>query len=127
VSVIGRIRSRRRRPQTPRAVADGRFSVAAGEDGVAVTGEVDIATAPTLREGLLAEAGRTPLLVDLSGVTFMDSSGLAVLLHLDKEVATRGGRVAFIAPSKPVRLLFDVTGVDAQLAVFETAEEALAG
>jgi anti-anti-sigma factor len=127
VSVIGRIRSRRRRPPSPRFATDGRFSVAVDDAGVAVSGEVDIATAATLREGLLAQRGRSPLLVDLSAVTFMDSSGLAALLDLHKVVTEHGGRVAFVAPSQPVRLLFDVTGVGAQLDVFDTAAEALRG
>jgi anti-sigma B factor antagonist len=131
VSVIGRIRSRRRSSRQPRLAADGRFAVAAGDtDGaatLAVSGEVDIATAPVLREALRAHAGRSPLLIDLSAVTFMDSSGLAVLLDLHQRAGERGERVAFIAPSQPVRLLFDVTGLGDELHLFSTAAEALAG
>jgi anti-anti-sigma factor len=56
----------------------------------------------------------------------MDSSGLAALLDVQREVAARGGRLAVLAPSQPVALLFDVAGVGAQLPVFASVEEALA-
>jgi anti-anti-sigma factor len=95
---------------------------------VEVCGEVDIATSPRLREALLAE--RPPagalLLVDLTGVTFIDSSGLSVLLTLRSDVKAAGERLAIVCPDGPARLLFEVTGVESELPLFPTREAALA-
>jgi anti-sigma B factor antagonist len=108
------------RPFTAEAVATDRGVI------VDVAGEVDIATAPRLREAL-ATRPRVDglLLVDLTSVTFMDSSGLAVILELQAEVAQAGARLAIVCPPGPVRLLFEVTGVDVDLPLFPTREAAL--
>jgi anti-anti-sigma factor len=94
---------------------------------VEVCGEVDIATSPHLREAL---AQRPPagalLLVDLTDVTFIDSSGLSVLLTLHRDVKAAGERLAVVCPDGPARLLFEVTGVEAELPLFPTREAALA-
>jgi anti-sigma B factor antagonist len=94
---------------------------------VDVAGEVDIATSPQLRQALAARpAAGELLLVDLTSVAFMDSSGLAVLLDLHADVTASGGRLAIVCPPGPVRLLFEVTGVDTELPLYATREAALA-
>jgi anti-sigma B factor antagonist len=124
-------RLRRRRAAAAAADVPLRpFSAVAGPASygllVEVAGEVDIATAPRLREAL---AERPPagelLLVDLSGVTFMDSSGLSVVLNLQRDLRDAGQRLAIVCPAGPARLLFEVTGVDTELPLFATREEAL--
>jgi anti-anti-sigma factor len=94
---------------------------------VVVAGEVDIATAPQVREVMapIASAGRSVCL-DLSAVTFMDSVGLALVLALHRELGVHGGRLAIVCPEGPAKLLFEVTGVDAELALHPTREAAVA-
>jgi anti-sigma B factor antagonist len=93
---------------------------------VSITGELDIATVPRARAVLQDEpvSGATAVVVDLSGVTFMDSTGLAVVMDLKRELDARRGRLTIACPEGPARLLFDVTGVADQLALYGTREEA---
>jgi anti-sigma B factor antagonist len=87
------------------------------EDGFCLTvaGEVDLATAPALRERLRElRAEERPVRVDLSQVEFMDSSGLAVLVAATNEARANGWRFAVdpdVAPQ--VRRLFQIAGVEA--------------
>ena len=125
-----RWRRRRAAPESPDRVVRPFVAEAVATDFgllVDVAGEVDIATSPALRETLT----RRPdpgglLLVDLTRVTFLDSSGLSVLLGLRQDMAAAGGRLAIVCPPGPARLLFEVTGVDTELPLFATREEALA-
>ena len=63
-------------------------------------------------------------MIDLAGVTFMDSTGIAALVKLEHGLAARAGRMAIACPEGPARLLLDVTGLAEQLAVFATRAEA---
>jgi anti-anti-sigma factor len=85
-----------------------------------VAGELDLATAPSLTAALQAAlaSGAREIWIDLSGVTFMDSSGLHALLAVRDRLHHDGRRLAVIAPSGPVRRLLELTGVDRILAVF---------
>jgi len=93
------------------------FSVNEREEGgvkvIAVAGELDIATAPTLCARLDAtRSGRRPrLLIDLSGVDFCDSTGLRALLGAASEVRAHGGRFAVVCPpSGDVARLLEIVG-----------------
>ena len=93
---------------------------------VAIAGELDIATVPHVSAALEAEpaASAGAVAVDLTGVTFMDSTGLAALVKLEHALAARAGRLAVACPEGPARLLLDVTGLAEQLAVYATRAEA---
>ena len=93
---------------------------------VSIAGELDIATVPRLIDALAAEPAATAgaLVVDLAGVTFMDSTGLGELVKLEHALADRDGRLLIACPEGPARLLLDVTGLTEQLAVFATRAEA---
>jgi len=97
-----------------------------------VEGELDIATAPTLKESLTAalDSGATRIVVDLSGVTFMDSVSLAAILHARRRLSG-GGRLVCVTPAGSyIRLIFEIAGGVTLLHVFETraaAVDALAG
>ena len=96
---------------------------------VAIDGDVDLATVPELRTALQAVAtagdGR-PLVIDLTAVTFMDSSGLAVLLAATKAARERDRPFAIVCPEGPARLLLAVTGLDGKLPLQGSRAEALA-
>ena len=87
---------------------------------LAVSGELEIATADTLREaveGAIA-SGAAELWVDLTHVRFMDSSGLRVLLSAQTLLRGRSKSLAVICPPGPVRRVFEVSGLEASLAIY---------
>jgi anti-sigma B factor antagonist len=95
---------------------------------VGASGEIDAHTAPRLRErihGVLAEAGVEHLVIDLSGVTFLDSSALGVLVGALKRMNERDGRLDIVVPSSHVRRIFEITALDRVLALHETRASAL--
>lgn len=87
-----------------------------------VEGELDMATA-SLLERHVSEAvasGATDLLLDMSAVTFIDSSGLRALIAAKKLVP---GRMVVLAPSRAVRRLFEVSGLSSAIEVFDAIED----
>ena len=92
-----------------------------------VGGEVDLATAPQLRAKLVdlvevGEAGR--VVVDLTPVAFMDSTGLGVLLAAHKRARANGGRVLLVCPEGPVLRVVRLTGMDKVLSIHGSLAEA---
>jgi anti-sigma B factor antagonist len=87
-----------------------------GERNVlAVSGELDLYTAPRLHHELSAAlAGDEPphVVVDMSGVSFCDSTGMNVLLAAHRSAVGRGGEVMLACPRSPVRKVLQVTGLD---------------
>jgi len=84
-----------------------------GETVVAVTGELDVTTAPELRERLTAliGAGSTTILLDLAGVTFVDSTALSVLVAALKRLRQADGDLQLSSPLPSVRRVFEITGL----------------
>jgi anti-anti-sigma factor len=82
-----------------------------GVEVVAVSGEIDIASAPRLITGLndAVGAGETPVVVDLTDVGFMDSTGLALLLNAHRRLSRRGKGFAVVCADGPVRRVFTIT------------------
>lgn len=84
-------------------------------DGVAVialSGELDLATAPILRENLarLEESGPVTIKVDLREVTFIDSSGLKEFLEARSRAKDNGHRLLMSGASPAAQRLFELTG-----------------
>lgn len=81
---------------------------------VTVQGEVDMLTAPLLwervEETILAHEGA--LVLDLTGVRFMDSMGLGVMIRVQKRLREANRPLVVRSPSEPVRKVFAVTGLD---------------
>jgi anti-sigma B factor antagonist len=79
-----------------------------------VRGDVDIYTAPRLKEAVLAALSldARSLAIDLSRVEFMDSTGLEVLLSARKRTAERGGDLYVLGARKQVRRLFQLVRLD---------------
>jgi anti-sigma B factor antagonist len=88
---------------------------AKGRDVVAVQGEIDVATSPALREELYAliDGGVSELVVDLSGLGFIDSSGLGVLVAALKHTRERGGQLVLAGLQQPARRVFEITDLTA--------------
>jgi anti-sigma B factor antagonist len=85
---------------------------------VTVVGDVDMASRPLLHDAI-ARLGtdRRPLRLDLSGVTFMDSMGLNLLVQVQRLCEVNGGSLTVCSPSAPVRRLFELAGVDGFLTI----------
>ena len=95
-----------------------------------VDGEIDTLTASRLQTGLdealeAALADGAQAVVDLSGVTFLASSGLAVLIGGARRMAELGGRLRLIAASRAVTRPLQVTGADALFDVHDDLASAL--
>lgn len=80
---------------------------------VKVYGEIDVYTAPKLRETLfsLTEQRRVDLTIDLSGVAYMDSTGLGVFVGTFKQVRANEGAFRLIGLSDRLKRLFKITGL----------------
>jgi anti-sigma B factor antagonist len=92
-----------------------------------VTGDVDVATAPRLRERLvgLITDGQTRLVVDLDEVDFLDSTGLGVIVGVLKRARTLGGDLRLVCTRPAIRKVFEITALDRTMPLAETAEAAL--
>ena len=96
---------------------------------VAPCGEVDVVTAPQLgrRRLGLADEGKTRVVVDLSQVTFMDSTGIGVLLNALKHMRLRKGALVLVCPTERILRPFQITGLVDHLRIFGSREQALGG
>ena len=93
-----------------------------------VTGEIDIASAGALRTNLLrlASAPAVGLVVDLTAVSFVDSSGLNALVAAWTQLDERGGRLVVAAATPLVVRLLEVTGLNQLFTVVSTQAAARA-
>src|SRR5580658_8902524 len=94
-----------------------------------LTGELDIANAPALREQLLGllRPGSSRLVIDLSKVSFCDATGLAVLVSTARRAKLLGGFLRLAAVSPQVRQVLEITGLHRHLANFPTVHAASTG
>ena len=98
-----------------------------GADCVVVLGgEVDLYTAPELKQELhrLVAEGATRVVIDMTQTTFIDSTTLGVLLSVVKRVRPEGGAVVLVCPDRNVRRIFEITLLDRVFPIVDTREEA---
>ncbi|MCO6005431.1 STAS domain-containing protein [Actinoallomurus purpureus] len=100
-----------------------------GHTVIAVRGELDIATTPAVRDRILTilDDTTTPLVIDLSGVSFCDASGLAMLIGTQRRARSKGVTIALAAPRPIVRKMLRITGLDRAFAIHSTLASAQAG
>ena len=94
-----------------------------------VSGELELANCATLRETvveLLAQSV-TQLVLDLSALSFIDSSGVGVVIGALKRVRERNGALTLVITTPAIRRVFEITGLTEVFSVFDSREEALAG
>jgi anti-sigma B factor antagonist len=94
---------------------------------IAPEGEIDAVTAPQLGRRLLglADEGKIRVVVDLSRVTFLDSTGLGVLLNALRALASRRGTLVLVCPNERALRPFQITGLAARMPIFASREAAL--
>ena len=98
-----------------------------GYELLAVEGELDIATAPRMLAAFneaFADLER-PLVVDLSSVGFMDSTGLALLMNAYRRVKRRGQGFAIVCPRGPIARVFEIADMVDSLNVCPDRDSAL--
>lgn len=99
------------------------------EDGVCVvtvTGEVDVYTSPELKKHLLEaiDSGSPRLVVALDGVSFIDSSGLGVLVGALRRLKERGDELRVVCTRDQILKIFRITGLDKVFHIVATLDEA---
>ncbi|MGY1592313.1 STAS domain-containing protein [Geodermatophilus sp. SYSU D00708] len=96
-----------------------------GRPALGVRGELDLATAPQLAEAVDAvlAAGPRSMVVDLTGTTFMDSSGARQLAWSARRATRAGVRLQVVCPraNRPVRLVIDLLELETLVPIVETA------
>ena len=96
---------------------------------VQICGELDVSTSADLRERLLAVLNRctlSRLILDLSKLKFMDSSGVAVLVNTERRASLLGRTVVLVAPQRPVLRVLQICGIDHFLPIFDDIDTAAA-
>lgn len=95
---------------------------------ITVEGELDLFTAPSLKQMLVdaLHGGSSRLVVDLSLVTFIDSTTLGVLVGITRRLDEDDARLAIVCTRPNVRKIFEFSGLDGKFAIFQTLDEALA-
>jgi anti-sigma B factor antagonist len=87
---------------------------------LALEGEIDLHRSPVIKQQLAAIIDRRPacILVDLGGVSYMDSSGLAVLVEALQKLSSNGGRLGLFGLGQSVRHIFEIARLDQVFRIF---------
>lgn len=103
-----------------------RKDLGGGVAALMVVGKLNMVTASAMRDhvGAAIAAGWTRLVVDLSGVDFMDSSGLGALINGLKVSRQAGGDLRIASPNEQVKLVLRLTNMERLLTAYENAESA---
>jgi anti-sigma B factor antagonist len=96
---------------------------------VAVTGEIDLFTAPEFKQRVSApiDAGRTQVIVDLTETTFIDSSSLGVLIGAHRRLRRLDGALMIVCNNDAIVKTFRITGLDSVFTIVSTLDEAFNG
>jgi anti-sigma B factor antagonist len=96
---------------------------------VAPTGRLDVAGAPTLKEAIseALKGGPSKVVLDMEGVSFVDSTGLGSVIAALKQIRSSQGDLRLAAPNQQVRVVLELTTLDRVFPYFSTVEEALTG
>lgn len=102
------------------------------ENGVTVvapTGRLDVAGAPALKDAIneVVKNGPPRVVIDMEGVSFVDSTGLGSVISALKQIRGSQGELRLAAPNQQVRVVLELTTLDRVFPYYATVEEALAG
>lgn len=94
-----------------------------------IGGEIDVYTAPRLRERLIEMVGEgaRQVVVDLGRVEFLDSTGLGVLVGAHRRLRASDGTLTLVCPQERLRKIFRITGLDSVFEIHDSVEDATAG
>lgn len=90
-------------------------------------GSLDLATSPTVRAALTdaTDKGRQDMIVDLTQLEFLDSTGLGALIGAHRRAAEHGGTLRLVVHEGPIARLLNITGLIRVFAVYHSLEDAL--
>ena len=96
---------------------------------MAVTGEVDLFTAPKFKQRISdpIDAGRSTVIVDLTATTFIDSSSLGVLIGAHRRLKLQGGNLVVVCDNEAIVKTFRITGLDGVFTLVPSLDDALDG
>ncbi|HWB89491.1 MAG TPA: STAS domain-containing protein [Acidimicrobiia bacterium] len=96
---------------------------------LAVEGEIDLATVDELQKAIngIADNGGQHLVIDLTGSSFMDSTGLKALVMASRRFDEEGRSFAIAVSGGPVSRLIDLSGVNTSIRIVDRAEDAVSG
>jgi anti-sigma B factor antagonist len=105
---------------------DVRTEQAGASCTVALAGEIDVYTSPRLKQELLdlIDGGCVDIVIDLDALSFIDSSGLGVLVSGLRRAKEHGGTLRLICTNESILKIFRITGLDKVFPLFATIEEA---
>ena len=88
---------------------------------VAARGQIDLYSAPTFKTALVEalDDGITDLVVDLTAVDFMDSTGLGVLVGVSKRLRQAGGSVSIVTADETIKRIFEISGLTKRFEIHE--------
>jgi anti-sigma B factor antagonist len=94
---------------------------------VSVGGEIDLFTAPDLKQRLLEliDSGQRHIVIDLSETTFLDSTALGVLIGALKRLRAHDGELVIVNRDQSIAKTFEITGLDQIFTIRPTIAEAL--
>jgi anti-sigma B factor antagonist len=97
-------------------------------DVIGVAGEIDLYAAPELKERVARaiEEGRTRLVVDLSEATFIDSTGVGVLVGAQRRLEELGGSLDLVCTNRNVMRVLEIVGLERAFGTHESLEDAMA-
>jgi anti-sigma B factor antagonist len=94
-----------------------------------IGGEIDVYTAPRLRERLIemVGAGERQVVVDLGRVEFLDSTGLGVLVGAHRRLRAGDGSLSLVCPHERLLKIFRITGLDSVFEIHSSVDAAVGG
>ena len=95
---------------------------------IALSGEVDLYTAPEFKQQLLEAIGQgaKEVVVDFTETTFIDSTTLGVLVGGVKRLRPNGGRLSLVCSDRNIAKIFEITGLNTVFDIYESRDEAAA-
>tara|TARA_B100000315_G_scaffold154810_2_gene143332 strand:+ start:496 stop:825 length:330 start_codon:yes stop_codon:yes gene_type:complete len=94
---------------------------------VTLNGDVDLESSPVAREVLLAAANKTAVLVDLAGVDYIDSSGIASLVETLQATKSNGRGFGLVQVSETALRVLELARLDKVFAIYPSVEDGIAG
>jgi len=91
-------------------------------------GELDVYTSPKLKEKImtLIKTERPFVVLDLKGLSYMDSTGLGVMGAGLKRFRENGGNIVLVSPQKIIQKILEITNMDVSLKIYQSYQEAIA-
>ncbi|MEQ8190368.1 MAG: STAS domain-containing protein [Candidatus Eremiobacterota bacterium] len=97
--------------------------------GINIEGEIDVYTSPKVKEALndLIQKGNNNIIVNLEGVSYIDSTGLGVLIGALKRVKENNGDIKLVCTNLQIKKIFDITGLVKIFELYDSEELAIKG